>query len=211
MFLLGLRLAAGERHEPDPPSRRNPGCDAVGYSRLIGADESGTLQAFKTIKAELFDPAIAAHTAGWSRTTGDGFLVESSSVVTASMLRDRVASRDGLEQRRDGRRWYHRARCSAGDGDIFVDGVNGYSHRTCYVLQLLLACPRKRKSTARTSFHCRALPPPPLADDDSFRIAATRSLSSATLNGFGRTGIPAIPPVRRTSAYPVISNPLSPG
>jgi adenylate cyclase len=35
--------------------------DVVGYSRLIGADESGTIQAFNTIKAELFGPAIAAH------------------------------------------------------------------------------------------------------------------------------------------------------
>jgi hypothetical protein len=46
-------------------------------------------------------------------------------------------NRDGPEQRRDGRRWYQRARCSAGDGDIFIDGVNGYSHRTCYVLAIM--------------------------------------------------------------------------
>jgi hypothetical protein len=35
--------------------------DVAGYSRLIGAGEGGTLQAFKTIRAELFDPTIAAH------------------------------------------------------------------------------------------------------------------------------------------------------
>ena len=35
--------------------------DVVGYSRLIGADEPGTLNAFKTIKAELIDPTIATH------------------------------------------------------------------------------------------------------------------------------------------------------
>jgi adenylate cyclase len=50
--------------------------DVVGYSRLIGADEAGTLQAFKTIKAELFDPTIAAHSGRLVKTTGDGFLVE---------------------------------------------------------------------------------------------------------------------------------------
>ena len=41
--------------------------DAVGYSRLIGADEGSTLQALKTIRAELFDPKIAEHNGRWSR------------------------------------------------------------------------------------------------------------------------------------------------
>jgi class 3 adenylate cyclase len=68
--------------------------DVAGYSRLIGADKGGTLQAFKAIRAELFDPAIAAHTAGWSRRRVTASLVEFSSVVTAPMLRDRAASRD---------------------------------------------------------------------------------------------------------------------
>jgi adenylate cyclase len=57
--------------------------DAVGYSRLIRADEAGTLQAFKTIKAELFDPTIAAHHGQLVKTTGDGSLVEFGSVVDA--------------------------------------------------------------------------------------------------------------------------------
>jgi class 3 adenylate cyclase len=57
--------------------------DMAGYSRLIGADESGTLQAFKAIHAELFDPTIAAHNGRLVKTTGDGFLVEFSSVVDA--------------------------------------------------------------------------------------------------------------------------------
>ena len=35
--------------------------DVAGYSRLIGADEGGTLQALKAIRAELIDPTIAAH------------------------------------------------------------------------------------------------------------------------------------------------------
>jgi hypothetical protein len=121
-------------------------------------------------------------------------------------------NRDTPEQRRDGRRWYQRARCGAGDGDIFVDGVNGYSLWTSYVSSAAARLSAKERSSERTSFHCRALLPPLLlADDDPFRITAIRSLSSPSLNGFGRTGIPGIPPVRRSSAYPVISNPLSPG
>jgi adenylate cyclase len=57
--------------------------DMVGYSRLVGADEGGTLQAFKITRAELFDPTIAAHHGRLVKTTGDGFLVEFSSVVDA--------------------------------------------------------------------------------------------------------------------------------
>ena len=57
--------------------------DVVGYSRLIGADEPGTLQAFKTIKVELIDPMIATHHGRLVKTTGDGFLAEFSSVVDA--------------------------------------------------------------------------------------------------------------------------------
>jgi adenylate cyclase len=57
--------------------------DVAGYSRLIGADEAGTLQAFKTIKAKVFDPTIGAHNGRLVKTTGDGFLVEFSSVVDA--------------------------------------------------------------------------------------------------------------------------------
>ena len=35
--------------------------DVAGYSRLIGTDEAGTLQAFKAIRAEVFDPKVAEH------------------------------------------------------------------------------------------------------------------------------------------------------
>jgi adenylate cyclase len=54
--------------------------DVVGYSRLIGADEAGTLQAFKTIKLERFDPMVTAHHRRLVKTTGDGFFVEFGSV-----------------------------------------------------------------------------------------------------------------------------------
>jgi adenylate cyclase len=64
--------------------------DVVGYSRLIGADEGGTLQAFKMIRAELFDPTIAAHHGRLFKTTGDGFLLEFSSVVDALRCADEV-------------------------------------------------------------------------------------------------------------------------
>jgi adenylate cyclase len=57
--------------------------DVAGYSRLIGVGEDGTLQGFKAIRNELFDPSIAAHNGRLVKTTGDGFLVEFTSVVEA--------------------------------------------------------------------------------------------------------------------------------
>jgi len=53
--------------------------DVAGYSRLIGADEGGTLQAMKAIRTELIDPTIAAHMAGSSRRRVTG--CSSSSAV----------------------------------------------------------------------------------------------------------------------------------
>jgi adenylate cyclase len=44
--------------------------DVAGYSRLMGTDEAGTLQAFKTIQAELFEPTIATHHGRLVKTTG---------------------------------------------------------------------------------------------------------------------------------------------
>jgi adenylate cyclase len=49
--------------------------DVAGYSRLMGADEVGTLQALKTHRRELIDPSIAAFKGRIVKTTGDGMLV----------------------------------------------------------------------------------------------------------------------------------------
>ncbi len=57
--------------------------DVVGYSRLMGADEEGTLERVKAMRRELLDPKIAEHRGRIVKTTGDGFLVEFASVVDA--------------------------------------------------------------------------------------------------------------------------------
>jgi class 3 adenylate cyclase len=46
--------------------------DVVGYSRLIGADEDGTLARLKTLRAELIDPRIAERHGRIVKTTGNG-------------------------------------------------------------------------------------------------------------------------------------------
>ncbi len=57
--------------------------DVVGYSRLMGDDEAGTLGALKAHRRELIDPKIAEHQGRIVKTTDDGMLVEFPSVVEA--------------------------------------------------------------------------------------------------------------------------------
>src|SRR5215831_9775179 len=57
--------------------------DVAGYSRLMGADEEGTLATLKAIRRELGDPKIKEHRGRIVKTTGDGLLVEFPSVVDA--------------------------------------------------------------------------------------------------------------------------------
>ena len=105
--------------------------DVAGYSRLIGADEGGTLQAFKSIRAELFDPSIAEYHGRLVKTTGDGFLVEFSSVVDALRcareVQLRMAERNtsaATDRRIDFRIGINVGDIVVEDGDIFGDGVN---------------------------------------------------------------------------------------
>src|SRR5271156_237763 len=55
--------------------------DISGYSRLMGADEEGTLAALKACRREIIDPKIAEHRGRIVKTTGDGALVEFASAV----------------------------------------------------------------------------------------------------------------------------------
>src|SRR5439155_569129 len=71
-----------------PATRRRAAilaADVVGYSRLIGDDEDGTLARLKTLRAELIDPRIAERRGRIVKTTGDGMLVEFGSVGDCCM------------------------------------------------------------------------------------------------------------------------------
>ena len=57
--------------------------DVVGYSRLVGADEDGTVARLRALRSELIDPAIASNRGRIVKTTGDGILIEFASVVDA--------------------------------------------------------------------------------------------------------------------------------
>src|SRR5215475_15825360 len=57
--------------------------DVAGYSRLMGADEEGTLAALKVYRREIVDPKITEHHGRIVRIIGDGLLVEFASVIAA--------------------------------------------------------------------------------------------------------------------------------
>src|SRR6516225_6676462 len=105
--------------------------DVASYSRLMGADESGTLQALKSIRAELIDPTIAAHSGRLVKTTGDGLLVEFSSVIDAlrcaTEVQTSMAERNAsvpADKRIEFRIGVHQGDVVIEDDDIFGDAVN---------------------------------------------------------------------------------------
>ena len=96
--------------------------DVVGYSRLMGIDEEGTLAALRAIRRDLVDPKIAEHKGRIVRTTGDGLLVEFNSVVDAvrcSMLIQRAMPERDADMPVDRRL---RFRCAINMGDVVSDG-----------------------------------------------------------------------------------------
>jgi TolB-like protein/Flp pilus assembly protein TadD len=105
--------------------------DIAGYSRLIGADEEGTLNRIRSIRAEVIDPAIASYRGRLVKTTGDGLLIEFGSVVDALRcaveMQQAVAGQNaGLPpaQRIEFRIGLHMGDVVVADGDILGDGVN---------------------------------------------------------------------------------------
>ena len=105
--------------------------DVAGYSRLIEADEEGTLGRLKTLRAQVIDPKIAAHRGRIVNTTGDGLLAEFASVVDASRCAAGVqaAMAKSNAPLPPDRRIEFRIGINVGDivvedGDIFGDGFN---------------------------------------------------------------------------------------
>jgi TolB-like protein/class 3 adenylate cyclase len=105
--------------------------DIAGYSRLMSADEEGTLRGLKGHRKALVDPKIVEHRGRIVKTTGDGMLVEFVSVVDA--VRCAVDIQRGMAERNAevpaNRRIQFRIGINVGDiisddNDIYGDGVN---------------------------------------------------------------------------------------
>src|ERR1700721_2068964 len=97
--------------------------DVVGYSRLLGTDEAGTLSRLNILRRELIDPAIGAHSGRIVKLMGNGALVECASAVDAvtcaieiqKQLRDHDAGRTEADP--------IRFRIGINVGDILIEGA----------------------------------------------------------------------------------------
>jgi adenylate cyclase len=105
--------------------------DVAGYSRLMAADEEGTLGTLKTLRREAIDPKIKEHRGRIVNTTGDGLLSEFASVVDAvrcavEVQREMAARNAGVqaERRIDFRIGINLGDIMIDENDIFGDGVN---------------------------------------------------------------------------------------
>ena len=103
--------------------------DVAGYSRLMGVDEVGTLQALKAHRRELIDPSIAAFKGRIVKTTGDGMLVEFPSAVDAVTCAMAVQSEMLERNANAARKITFRMGINIGEiiidsDDIFGEGVN---------------------------------------------------------------------------------------
>ena len=105
--------------------------DVVGYSRLMGADEEGTLARLNAHRREFLEPNIAEHRGRIVKRTGDGILIEFVSAVDA--VRCAVQQQRGMAERNVGVAPDKRIELRVGihigdiiieDDDIFGDGVN---------------------------------------------------------------------------------------
>jgi adenylate cyclase len=95
----------------------------VGYSRLVGSDESGTLARLAALRRDIADPLIAGHGGRLFKETGDSFLVEFASAVQA------VACVRAIQDKIDGGQLRLRIGIHVGDvvvqgHDLMGDGVN---------------------------------------------------------------------------------------
>jgi adenylate cyclase len=105
--------------------------DVVGYSRLMEADEAGTLAALKTRRKQVLEPLVAKHQGRVFKVTGDGVLVEFASAVNAAQcaveLQQAMAAAN--EGQADDRQIVLRIGVNLGDvmvegSDLYGDGVN---------------------------------------------------------------------------------------
>jgi adenylate cyclase len=90
--------------------------DVVGYSRQLGADEAGTLERLRALRAEVIDPLMAEHGGRVFKTTGDGLLAEFPSAVQA--LRCAIA----IQERQRGEASALQLRIGVHQGDVVIEG-----------------------------------------------------------------------------------------
>jgi adenylate cyclase len=106
--------------------------DVVGFSRMTGADEDGTMARLRALRSDLIDPTVASQNVRVFKRTGDGALVEFRSVVEA--VRSAIAIQNAMAEGNVGMPPDQRIEFRIGihlgdvveesDGDLMGDGVN---------------------------------------------------------------------------------------
>jgi len=192
--------------------------DIAGFSRLMGADEVGTLAALKALRREIVDPAIAEHHGRIVKTTGDGMLVEFASAVDAvtcaMIIQEKMAERKAEEGRP---RIQFRVGINIGDiiidgDDIFGDGVNVAARieNECEPGRVCLSDDAYRQVRGKTAFAFDDLGEKSLKNiDRPVRIYAVRStISSAATTAMSQaeTGKPLPLPDRPSIAVLPFAN-----
>jgi adenylate cyclase len=97
--------------------------DVVGYSKLMGSDEAGTLAQLDALRTEIIEPQIAKHAGRLFKSVGDGFFIEFASAVQA------VSCAKAIQEANDLGRLPLRIGIHVGDvvvqgDDLMGDGVN---------------------------------------------------------------------------------------
>lgn len=98
--------------------------DIVGYSALMSEDETGTLEALRRMRAEVFNPAVAGHRGKTVKNMGDGWLVEFASSADAVACALQIQKGLAQNSRLALRCGIHIGDVTFQDEDIFGDGVN---------------------------------------------------------------------------------------
>jgi adenylate cyclase len=117
--------------------------DVVGYSRLIGLDDVGTLQRLRKLRTDLIDPVIGEHGGRIVNTGGDSLLVVFDSidgaVRCAVKVQQQVPAHDGV-----------RFRVGINAGDVIPDGTDVHGDVVNVAARLQAECPPGGICVSRT-------------------------------------------------------------
>lgn len=192
---MGLWSHAGRQMDTVRVERRLAAilaADIAGYSRLMGADELGTLAGLRTARRDRVDPNIAMHNGRIVKTTGDGMLVEFASAVDA--VTRAMAVQDQMAENTSTPDIKFRIGINVGDiiiegDDIFGDGVNiaARVENECEPGQVYLSDDAYRQVRGKTAFAFDDLGERSLKNiDRPVRIYSVRSASFPAAAGSGQ-------------------------
>ncbi|MBV9748963.1 MAG: adenylate/guanylate cyclase domain-containing protein [Acetobacteraceae bacterium] len=184
--------------------------DIVGYSRLVGNDDSGTFLRLRALRRDVIDPALASHQGELRNTAGDSLLATFDSIEQA--IDAALAIQAGVAALEAGRADAIRFRIGINLGDAIVDDAEMYGDGINVAARLQAACPADRicvsraiRDHARQRRDMRFTPLGPLALKNIDRpIEAFLLAPKAHAGVLGRLGV-AIPPWRFRKAYAALA------